>query len=76
MGLHLVLVVYFMGPFILMLHNTSAIVFAGIDFFGVWMFLMLKRYDWLAEQMVPLGETSSVIDRIELLQTRTEWTRG
>jgi fatty acid desaturase len=53
-----------------------AIVFTGVDFFGVWLFLMLKRYDWLAERMVPLGGTSSIAERIELLQTRAQWTRG
>ena len=53
-----------------------AIVFAGIDFFVVWLFLMLKRYDWLAERLVPLGAGPSIDERIRLLQTRAQWTQA
>ena len=30
--------------------------FEGIDFFLVWVFLMLKRYDWLADRFVELRD--------------------
>ena len=54
----------------------GAIVFHGIDFFGVWLCLMLKRYDWLAARMVPLcGATPTMDERIRLMQSRTSWTR-
>jgi hypothetical protein len=54
----------------------SAIVFEGIDFFGVWLCLMLRRYDWLARRFVPLGEARPSTDEIiTLLRSRTEWTR-
>ncbi len=32
----------------------DAIVFSGIDFFQVWLFLMLGRFDWLAQRFVRL----------------------
>jgi fatty acid desaturase len=55
----------------------KAIVFTGIDFFIVWLLLMLKRYDWLAQRMVPLGGASPSIDEsVALLRSRTQWTRG
>ncbi|MBM4391960.1 MAG: fatty acid desaturase [Deltaproteobacteria bacterium] len=34
--------------------RQDAIVFEGIDFFQVWLFLMLGRHDWLARRMVRL----------------------
>jgi fatty acid desaturase len=34
--------------------RQDAIVFDGIDFFQVWLFLMLGRHDWLAARMVRL----------------------
>lgn len=34
--------------------RQDAIVFTGIDFFQVWLFLMLGRHDWLARRMVAL----------------------
>jgi fatty acid desaturase len=52
-----------------------AIVFTGIDFFVVWLFLMFRRYDLLAERMVPLGGKLSLDERIHLLRTRTQWRR-
>jgi len=53
----------------------KAIVFTGIDFFVVWLLLMLKRYDALARRMVPLGEVpASIEDRIALMRSRTQWT--
>lgn len=50
-----------------------AVVFAGIDFFVVWLFLMLKRYDWLAARYVDLGdERLSQEDVVTLLRRRTK----
>jgi hypothetical protein len=55
----------------------NAIVFTGIDFFVVWVFLMLKRYDWLAQRMVPLGNSQpSLEESVALLRRRTQWTSG
>jgi fatty acid desaturase len=52
--------------------RQDAIVFQGIDFFGVWACLMLKRYDWLARRYVPLGDRKrSREDVIALLHQRT-----
>lgn len=34
--------------------TQDAIVFDGIDFFQVWLFLMLGRFNWLADHWVPL----------------------
>jgi hypothetical protein len=54
----------------------DAIVFEGIDFFGVWFCLMLQRYDWLARRFVHLGdEQRSPEEIIALLRSRTRWTR-
>ena len=50
----------------------DAVVFQGIDYFGVWVCLMLHRYDWLARRYVQLGETPrSEAEIIELLKSRT-----
>jgi fatty acid desaturase len=52
----------------------GAIVFAGIDFFGVWVCLMLRRYDWLARRFVTLGDTPPSTEAIvAMLQSRTQW---
>jgi fatty acid desaturase len=52
----------------------GAIVFEGIDFFGVWACLMMKRYDWLARRFVALGETRPSTEAIvALLRSRTQW---
>jgi fatty acid desaturase len=54
----------------------NAIVFAEIDFFGVWLCLMLKRYNWLARRFVHLGEVDrSEEETIALLRSRTRWVR-
>jgi fatty acid desaturase len=54
----------------------DAIVFAEIDFFGVWLCLMLKRYNWLARRFVHLGEVDrSEEETIALLRSRTRWVR-
>ncbi len=55
--------------------SESAIVFRGIDYFGVWLLLMLGRYDWLARRFVHLGATPRPDAEIEaLLRSRTGWT--
>jgi hypothetical protein len=56
----------------------GAIVFTGLDFFGVWLCLMLRRYDWLAARVVALGESDAKrtpAEIVELLRSRTGWTR-
>jgi fatty acid desaturase len=56
--------------------KEGAIVFAGIDFFGVWCCLMLQRYEWLAARLVELGETQKSPEEVmSLLRNRTAWTR-
>ena len=53
----------------------GAIVFSGIDFFGVWLLLMFKRYDRLAGHVVPLdGARPATADIVALLRSRTGWT--
>jgi hypothetical protein len=50
----------------------DAIVFEKIDFFVVWAFLMLKRYDWLAKFYVDLGGPRRTREElIEYLRQRT-----
>ncbi len=50
----------------------GAVVFQGIDFFQVSLFLFLKRYDWLAERFVELREQPRSRDEIiAFLKTRT-----
>ncbi len=52
--------------------REAAIVFAGVDFFGVWLLLMLKRYDRLAAHYVQLGsEPLSRTEVVTLLRERT-----
>jgi len=52
--------------------SEGAVVFAGIDFFHVWLALMLKRYEWLAARFVPLGGPAPAReDIVALLRTRT-----
>ena len=47
--------------------------FEGIDFFQVWAYLMLKRYDALAKRFVELRETPRSHEEIvALLKTRTQ----
>jgi fatty acid desaturase len=55
----------------------NAVVFEGVDFFGVWFCLMLRRYDWLARRFVQLGDSPrSEEEIIALLRSRTRWTRA
>jgi fatty acid desaturase len=53
--------------------EERAIVFDRLDFFGVWLCLMLGRYDWLARRYVHLGGGGrpSEEEIIGLLRTRT-----
>jgi len=52
--------------------RADAIVFEGIDFFIVWLYLMLKRYDKLADHFVELrAEPRSREEIIALLKSRT-----
>jgi hypothetical protein len=56
--------------------SEGALVFEGIDFFGIWFLLMLRRYDALARRVVQLGGARlSEAELIALLQKRTRWTR-
>jgi fatty acid desaturase len=55
--------------------EEDAIVFEGIDFFIVWLFLMLKRYDWLADRYVQLREEHRTKEEIiALLKERASRT--
>ena len=57
--------------------EEGAIVFEKLDFFGVWLCLMLGRYDWLARRYVHLGEVRpSEEEIIGLLRTRTARIRS
>jgi hypothetical protein len=52
--------------------SEGAIVFRGVDFFAVWFFLMLKRYDWLVARYVQLGDEPLSPSAIEsMLRERT-----
>ncbi|HEY1696615.1 MAG TPA: fatty acid desaturase [Polyangiaceae bacterium] len=52
--------------------EEKALVFEGVDFFVVWLWLMLGRYDWLARRYVHLGAARmSETEIIGLLRTRT-----
>lgn len=52
--------------------SEGAIVFEGIDFFVVWLMLMLRRYDLLARRYVNLdGRTRSQEEIVALLRSRT-----
>lgn len=57
--------------------KETAVVFEKIDFFMVWLFLMLGRYDWLAKCMVPLSNEQKSMtqeEKIALLKSRTCWS--
>ncbi len=55
--------------------EQGAIVFSGVDFFVVWMWLMVKRYDWLADRIVALGEPRPRAEIIATLRERTAWVQ-
>jgi hypothetical protein len=53
----------------------GAIVFEGVDFFAVWLMLMLGRYDWLAARVVQLGAAPRTgVETEAFLRSRTQWT--
>jgi hypothetical protein len=53
--------------------REGAIVFQGIDFFLVWLFLMLRRYQWLARRYVNLdGRVRSRDEIVALLRERVQ----
>lgn len=53
--------------------KEGCIVFEGIDFFIVSLFLFLKRYDWLAKRFVRLpGDERTDAEVIEFLKSRTQ----
>ena len=56
--------------------KERAIVFAGIDFFMVWVYLMLGAYKTLAKAYVQLDEENKLSEAeiIELMKSRTRWT--
>lgn len=51
---------------------NNAIVFERIDYFQIWLYLMLKKYDWLAKNYVNIGETFQTdTEVIALMKERT-----
>ena len=57
--------------------KENAIVFQKTDFFMVWFFLMLKRYDILAEKMIIVNPEINTKERaIALLKERTKSIEG
>ena len=53
--------------------DNKAIVFEVIDYFVIWLWLMLKRYDILAKHFVNIGNTyQSKEEIIALLKERTK----
>jgi len=55
----------------------GAIVFEGLDFFGIWALLMAKQYGILAKHYVDLrGESPSREEIIALLRSRTKRIEG
>ena len=55
----------------------GAVVFEGIDYFQIWVLLMLKRYNVLARHFVDLGERPrSRREIVELLRARTRPVRA
>ena len=51
--------------------DENAVVFEGIDYFMVWFWLMLKRYDWLARRVVHLRKERSDDETIQWLRSLT-----
>lgn len=57
--------------------SEGAIVFEGIDFFGIWALLMAKQYGILAKHYVDLrGDSPSREEIIALLKSRTKRIEG
>jgi fatty acid desaturase len=53
----------------------ASVVFHGVDFFAVWFFLMLKRYNWLAARFVDLREDDALLRHEEIEALLRERTR-
>mmetsp|Transcript_26816 Transcript_26816/g.59337 ORF Transcript_26816/g.59337 Transcript_26816/m.59337 type:complete len:349 (+) Transcript_26816:100-1146(+) len=52
--------------------ENDAIIFEELDFFIIWFFLMLKRYDWLAHYYVNMGHKyKSDEEVVAMLKSRT-----
>jgi hypothetical protein len=52
--------------------KNKALVFEGIDFLGVYLLLIRKRYDVLAEHLVNINDTfASEEEAIKLMKQRT-----
>lgn len=52
--------------------ERDAVIFEGIDYFQVWLYLMLGRYDWLANRFVDLREIPRSKQEIaDMLRART-----
>ena len=52
--------------------DADAVIFRKLDYFAIWVFLMLKRYDWLADHYVAIDDRQrSKEEIIELLKERT-----
>jgi fatty acid desaturase len=51
----------------------GAIVFAGLDFFMIWLLLMLRQYRWLARHYVPLSNSPKTEEEeiVAFLRART-----
>jgi hypothetical protein len=50
--------------------KNGAVIFAGLDFFAVWVLLMLKRYTFLAKRVVQLGEERPIEEIEAMLRER------
>lgn len=51
--------------------KNKSIVFRKYDYQIIWIFLMLKKYDWLANYFVDLSQKMSKEEIIDLLKSRT-----
>jgi fatty acid desaturase len=52
--------------------RKDPVIFEKIDYFVIWIFLMLKRYDWLAKYFVDLGKVKRSPEEIAaFLKSRT-----
>jgi fatty acid desaturase len=51
----------------------GALVFSGVDYFQIWAALMMRRYDWLVQWLVPLGEEPPPqAEMVAVLRSRTQ----
>ena len=52
--------------------EQQAVVFEGLDYFSIWLLLMMKRYDVLAEHFVNIGNVfKSDEEIVNFLKSRT-----